>query len=154
MKKFIALIIVCLALFMVKTPYSLADVSSAFCATHTFYTTSKVFDSRIDVIQSGNGYLISCNSEIADEIYKKIDKDKLQGESFCFQGEIINVNEILYNLNAVIIKKEQVEDIVIVYAYTFKLENYLWIDSQKVNIQIAYNDGKVTVGTPLILGSY
>ena len=154
MKKFISLLIVCLALFMVKTPYSLADVSATFDATHTFYTTLKVFDSRIETVQSGNGFLISCDSEIADEIYAKIDKDKLQGESFCFQGEMIDVNEILHNLNASIIKEERVEDIVIVYAYTLKLENYLFVDSQKVNIHIAYNAAKVTVRTWLILGRY
>lgn len=154
MKKLIAILLVVLSLLFVKSPFSLSNVSANYHGTYTFYSMQNLDDERVDVTKSGGGYLICCSNKVASEIYSKLNLNMLQGESFSFLGEMGDVNKILSKLNVSKLKEEKVGDIYIVYGYSPNIKKSIDVDDQKINIQIALSDKKITVGTPLILGGY
>ena len=52
--------------------------------------------------------------------------------------------------------KENVADIITIYGYSEnnQFTNSVIIDDEPINIQIAFKDNKLTIGTPIILGDY
>lgn len=154
MKKFIALALVCFSLLLNQSPSSLSSISAFSEGTHTFYTMQNFKDERVEVVQSGRGFLISCPGQIASEIFAELDEHMLQGESFTFKGELQDVQSLLFQLNVVQYKKEDLGGIYIVYGYTPLFQGGVQVEDQKINIQLAFRDQNITVGTPLILGSY
>lgn len=81
-----------------------------------------------------------------------IRKSKVLGESFVCDAS--NFERLLKTLKADIVKKETIEGRFIVYAYTAHNRNYVTLQNNKVNLQICINDEQMTVGWPLILGSF
>ena len=154
MKKILILFVFLFCLIFLKTPFSLCFLSQNYDATHTFYATQNVQNQNATVIQNGNGFLISTNSQNATEILADINAHNIQGESFCFNGNADDAQNILHSLNAKIMTQECFEDFKVFYAYSPKLEKYVLINLQKINIQIAMKNGKITVGSPIILGGF
>ncbi len=154
MKKFVAVCVICCSLLFLKSPFVLSELSQNYEGTYTFYSLENLQDSRVDVVKSGNGYLLSCDTSVAGDIYKTLNQSSLQGESFCFRGDRSSAFKIIEELSANVLKAEDFGGIYIVYAYTQKLLSSTLIGGEKVNIQIAVNKNLVTVGTPLILGGY
>jgi len=153
MKKFILLSTFLICLVVLNSPYSLSALSKNYDGTHTFYCSQQAFKGEAQTTKNGNGYLISVDTHTA-EAFEKTLNSKYQGESFCFFGSKNDLNQVLKKLNAKVVKKEVFDDLFVVYGFSPKLKNYILMESQKVNVQIALNKNKITVGTPLILGSF
>lgn len=49
---------------------------------------------------------------------------------------------------------QQTQDFCCIYGYTDKIRNFVIVDGQKINVQIAVTPTQVHVGSPLLLGSY
>jgi hypothetical protein len=49
---------------------------------------------------------------------------------------------------------QQSQDFSCIYGYTDMIRNYVVVDGQKINVQIAVTPTQVHVGSPLLLGSY
>ena len=82
-----------------------------------------------------------------------VDTSELIGESL----SIYNFEPIdaLRKLGAKLIKTECLDSgMVVLYAYTNKICDYVEINNQKVNLQIANNNEYTIIGWPLILGSF
>lgn len=154
MKKFIALVLVGVALLLIKSPFSLSSVSSCYSGTYTFYTQEKFDDNLAECMQSGNGFLVSTSNKNASDVFLKLNLKMLQGESFCFDGNMLDAQVLIKKLNGEILKTEKVGDILIFYGQSKKFKKYVSVDNKKINFQIAVNNGKITIGTPLILGGY
>lgn len=60
----------------------------------------------------------------------------------------------LKDLSAKLIRTENVEELIILYAYSPYINNYVSVFSEKVNVMIAIGSGKVVYGSPLIKGSF
>lgn len=104
-------------------------------------------------ISSGCGTIIQTKFNNATQTKKLL--DNIQGESYCFKTSNENItNEILTLFNAVIIKQQEIDNLKIVYAYSNGLEKYVKDDGEKINLQICINNENVTIGYPIILGSY
>ncbi|MBR1925820.1 MAG: YwmB family TATA-box binding protein [Clostridia bacterium] len=153
MKKFILLATFLICLVVLNSPYSLSYFSKSYDGTHTFYCPEIVFNADAQIAKNGNGYLISVCTQNAGAFEKTLNNN-YQGESFCFLGDENNLLEVLKKLNAKIVKKEVFDNLLVVYGFSPKLKNYILMKNQKVNVQIALNKNKITVGTPLILGSF
>lgn len=110
--------------------------------------------SNCRVLNIGNGYIVSCRAE--DASYIKKHSSNVLGESISFKSIFTKIDKILNAYNINIIKEEKVGDIYSLYGYINKSEfnNSVTIDGNKVNVQIAFNNGIITVGTPIILGDY
>lgn len=66
----------------------------------------------------------------------------------------VSENQLLSSLKAQVVKVERVGDITLYYAYSHRMSNTVKVDGKKVNVQIAVTDSAITVGSPLIMGSY
>ena len=75
-------------------------------------------------------------------------------ERIDLKGGERDIKALLERMNATIIKEERFEDITVVYAFCPRISNFVEVEGAKVNIMIALSNGKMTVGSPLIKGSY
>lgn len=61
---------------------------------------------------------------------------------------------VISNLGGKLLWREQIDDMVILYAYSYRLMKPVSVNGQKINLMIAICGSKVSVGTPLLYGSY
>lgn len=153
MKKYI-LVIVMLVLVLVPKGAEFYTIASSYKAyEYCFYISSEVDeDDFTKVIKNGNSYVGYCNILDAPSIKKRY---KVDGESFTTTGTKVTVGEMVKTLSAKIVSQGEVDGIYTIYLYTGRL-NTPSIDlfGDKVNVQIALSGNKITVGYPIILGSY
>ena len=138
MKKFLVVIAVFLVLICSKNVENDFTLLDYFSGEYTSYTEEIENEESLNL-----GFMQN----------RGVDKNKLVGESL----KIYNFEPIdaLKKLNATLIKTECLDDgLVVIYAYTNKIKDYVEMDNKKVNIQIANNDECSVVGWPLILGSF
>ena len=118
------------------------------CATVSIYCRS----AGVDGIDMGNGKIVQCS--VADFYSTLARCNDVDGFSVSFEGSAADIERIarLFDLN--ITSTMDVCGLHIVCGNSSKLVGGVILDGVKVNVQIAYKDGTVTVGSPLILGSY
>ena len=132
------------------------------------------FSGDIFIIKNGGGVIVDAPPAAARELRRGF--SGIKGESVSFDGGYGDALEILKLYRVKIIFEETVPDaqctidnaqctmhnaqfgdtIKIIYGFSRLFTRSVNLDGKKVNIQIAVNGstGRVTVGTPLILGSY
>lgn len=123
-------------------------------AEYTFYTTQLFYDRNAVTIKNGAAYHVCCDFKNAKNIYKKLDKTLLKGQSFCFFSEKSDLDSFIRRLNISVLTTEQVDNVFIVNGYNSKFGDGVFVGKDYVNIQLAFSCGKITVGVPLILGSF
>ncbi len=69
-------------------------------------------------------------------------------------GDMDTAEDIIKNLKAKELFRERAGDIDIIYAYSCMLGRAVDVHGCKVNLMIAVSERGVTLGTPLIYGSY
>lgn len=161
MKKFIMLFVF---LFLLISTYSLKPI---------FYEISKInnvifgeslycyyclgvnenISSYAEIIDNGNSYIVK--TTINNKRIVKENISEILGESIKIKTPKTTILKIInyYNINEV--KEENVGDIYSFYGYSKNIfQNYVFIDEKPVNIQLAYSDGYLTIGNPIILGEY
>lgn len=106
------------------------------------------------IIDNGSSVILKGDINYAKKM-KENAKD-IMGESITFRGLKSGVKSILNFYNLKQLKYEEFDNIISIYGYSDKLcsKNNIIIDNNKVNMQIVFNDGFITVGTPIILGEY
>ena len=110
-------------------------------STHTFYFYSK----------SSNAKIVTLSEEKASNfIYFK---NFLKGESVVFYDEN-KVFDLLFNLSAKKIFEENGDDFNCQYFYSKKINDYIILKGQKVNLHVCYNNDSILFGYPLVFGSY
>ena len=118
--------------------------------TYQFFCGSKQ-DDNLSYVSVGKGCIVSCNNSQSENLKNKL--TDIQGESFSFVEENFDIVQFLEILRAKVVKTQTLGDMTIVYAYNNTLQNYV-VENQKINLEIAINGSNITVGYPLILGSY
>ena len=124
-------------------------------STVSFYTTTTQnyvpnFVTQTDI---GIGAILECKSNVAKSLAKQL--HNIAGISFCFEGNSNDINEFLDNVDAVVLKCENVDKNIKTYlAYSPKFQNNINIDGNTINLQIAKVGNTITIGSPMILGSY
>ena len=76
------------------------------------------------------------------------------GESFSFNGSKNDINIIIKKLKIEILSKQDLDNIIVIEGYSPLINKSIYINNENINIQIAFNNNKITVGYPLILGSF
>lgn len=107
-------------------------------------------DDLFVAIKNGDSYIIQTKANKASEVLKFL--TNCSGFMLTFNGTKENIKNLLSEIK--IIKTEKSADIEIFYAYTCGLLYSTVIDGKKVNFQVAINKNVITIGSPLILGSY
>ncbi len=144
-------VLLCVLLLPNKAPIFASK--SQIDASYTFYTKTPVSSlNNVTVVQNGNMYLVNCSANDAFEVKSKL--NNIEGESITFQGTKNDALNFFNKYNYEVIYSEMVENIFIIYAYCPQIQNHVFVNNQKTNLQLAINNQKITIGTPLILGSY
>lgn len=110
--------------------------------------------SDIKLIDNGNSFIVKSDINFAK--YIKQNCSNILGESICFKSNMFAIEKIknLYDIDFKIF--EEVDDIKTYYGYSnfnYFNQNVL-IDSEIINIELAYKNEILTIGTPIILGDY
>lgn len=115
--------------------------------------------SGVVVTKNGNGVIVDAPGDAARRIRGEL--SNIKGESVSFDGDTGDARGILSRYAVRTVFEEEIPmggegSINIIYGFSASLTRSVNLDGKKVNIQIAVNSesGRVTVGTPLILGSY
>lgn len=103
-------------------------------------------------IDLGLGRQVTCTlADLADTL---ANCDNVDGISVCFDGTAADVCAIVNRLHAAEVNCQQLDDMFVACYYSPLIRERATIDGKSVNLQIAYHNGTITVGYPLILGSY
>jgi len=140
-------------LFAFSKNNELIKVAQKYKSQVSFYVSSNPNIDKVEYIQNGSNGIVNVGSNIAQKIYNKL--SSVVGISFTLQGTRNDFINICENLELTIVSKEIVSDGIISYlCYTKKIANRILVDNEEINVQIAINKNNITVGTPVILGSY
>ena len=124
-------------------------------SNYSFYVSGQVFSSSdyYVVDNAGLGSIVNTSAINSSKLKHKL--DGIIGESMSFEGSIKQVFNLLRFYKATIVKAEHIDSVIYsVYASSNAFKNSILIDNKRVNVQICYNAGKITIGTPIILGDY
>ena len=109
-------------------------------------------NSDVDCIDMGSGKIVQCSvADFNNVIFHCKDVD---GFSVAFAGTAQDVDRIARMFNLKVNSMLNLDGLTVVCGNSAKLVGGVRLDNEIVNLQIAYKDGTVTVGSPLILGSY
>ena len=125
-----------------------------FEGKYVFYTSQILNDENVSVEKSGMGYVLTCSTKYATKIKSKLNINLIKGESFSFLGVKSEVENLIKRFNIKVLNKEVLDEILVIDGYSSKFGKSVCTSCGNVNIQIAFNKGTITVGTPLILGSF
>ena len=57
--------------------------------------------------------------------------------------------------SAIVVKSEVIEGkLTNIYAYSKDFTHSIYLENNKINLQICFNQGTITLGSPIILGDY
>ena len=154
MKRFLfttVLIVAVIGVMLYFTPRSMRDdvFGYADCnATVNIYCRA----ANTESIDTGLGRQVTCPLSSYKTILSAC-RD-VDGISVTFDGTAADVNAIVSRLRATEVSRQQLDGMVVVCFYSPLIRERVTIDGAPVNVQIAYSQGTITVGYPLILGSY
>ncbi len=78
----------------------------------------------------------------------------VDGVSVCFDGDGECAERLCKFFQIRNATRCQLDGITVICGYSAKISGGVVMDGARVNVQIAYGNGKVCVGSPLILGGY
>ncbi|MBQ2714924.1 MAG: hypothetical protein IJF76_04780 [Clostridia bacterium] len=148
----VALVIVCT---LVPFGQNLEDICVE-CGglEYAFYVVGEVEEGCAEIIENGGEKIVRCAVSDTNIVRNSI-KGRIRGESFRCFGDMDVVEFILNRTSAKVVKEGYVDGIYTAYLYTGEIKDRgIELFGEKVNMQIAINQGVVSVGTPIILGSY
>ena len=108
---------------------------------HTFYLYSKSSNAKIVTLTEDKSY------------YFLYFKNSLKGESVIFYNQE-KVKNLIDGLSAKKIFCEKGEDFNCEYYYSTKIDDFVILNGQKINLQVCYQKDYIAVGTPIVFGSY
>lgn len=119
-------------------------------------------ESQFSLLNYFSGDYVAYTSEIIDKssfdlgfcyINSKPVKNYIIGESIVISD--CEISSVLKVLKAKVVKTEYLQDsTTIIYAFTNLINDKVDVFGKTVNLQIAFNEDRTTIGWPLILGSF
>ena len=122
------------------------NASLDFDGEYTFYSTQMQTPKGCKVLKNGNLYHVSCKSSVA----KTTKVTKVVGQSVKFAGGIDDFYKTCKRLGK-IKSQYNAEGIVVAEGFSQKLGV---AKNLKTNFQVAFDGKYITVGTPVIMGSF
>lgn len=109
---------------------------------------------NVDIIDNGNSFIVKTSLNDAKRVKSEV--SQIMGESLSYDSSILGVEKLINLYNIKVVKREQVGNIVSVYGYSNNPNfcNKIEIENNLINVQIAFSNNRVTIGTPIILGDY
>ncbi len=153
MKRFIVILVlvaVLTAALAYKMPVDFADFAAAYFGDGqvNIYCRNTVLPST-DI---GVGRIVQCSASRLRQTLASC--EDVDGVSVCFNGTLFDAERVTDLFALGDISVSEFDDLTVICGYSALLRGGVMLDGRRVNLQIAYRDGIVTVGSPLILGSY
>ena len=76
------------------------------------------------------------------------------GETVVFTGNNQDIERLIYTKRVEVLSTQTVAGVEIIYGFSTRLMGGVLVDGEKINIQIARRGSTITVGSPLIFGSF
>ena len=144
----IAVIVGVMLYFVPQSKYADVRNYAEYNATVNIYCRATTLDS----IDMGLGRQVTCS---VDDFRKVVSNcNQIDGVSVSFNGSVEDVNAIINRLHATTVSVQQLDGLYVACCVSNRLQGGVTLDGKRVNLQIAYSAGTITVGYPLILGSY
>ena len=150
MKKFSVLITIVLIIILTYSVPSLMLNNDGGDISVSYYTIGKsdvnstyMFD---DIYLTTYDYADSAKAERT--------LNNIVGISYTLAGDYDKFSEILKEFDIVTLSTEVVDNIHIIYGRSEHCGKPKIVDGKAVNVQLAIRDDVITIGTPLIMGSY
>ena len=109
-------------------------------------------NTSLDSIDMGSGKIVQC--DVAEFKSALALCNDIDGFSVSFNGTTNDVARIIRLFKLKVILMLNIDGLQVVCGNSARLTGGVNLDGEIVNLQIAYKDGNITVGSPLILGSY
>lgn len=150
MKKFLIMISLCLIVAVTYcVPTFVLDVERADAKVF-YYTRGDV--SGTGTYMFDNVYMTACSYREHNKVERKL--SNVIGITYTFSGDYDDYREILTEYRVGVVETEVVDGIHIIYGMSEQCGQPRIVDGKPINIQLAIKDNVITVGTPLIMGSY
>jgi hypothetical protein len=105
-----------------------------------------------EYIPNGSGAIVK--TTFADYPSALANCTAVKGTSIEFAGTPSDINAILSRLEVTVISSDGAADVASIYGYSPLVKGGIAVDGHVINIHIAYSGGTVSIGSPLILGSF
>ena len=152
-KYFLIVVIVVIAIPSKQTGLEdLIDKLNLNNVKNIYYTTYSAEIENATLTQCGSAVFVESDVEHCKQV--KSELHSINGQSLSFEGDSELYNQLIAYLFHNVVLTENVSNVKCCYGYNNKLNNFITIDGKTINIQIALNNNKITIGTPVILGSY
>lgn len=154
MKRFlltVALIVAVLGVMLYFMPRSACDDVSSYAELNAVVSVY-CRGASCDSVDLGFGRMVVCPVKQLKATLAAC--DRVDGLSVRFAGDMSSLQAIVKRLNATQVSCQELNGLYVACFYSNRLQGGVTVDGARVNVQIAYNDGVITVGYPLILGDY
>ena len=109
-------------------------------------------ETTLQSVDLGFGKMISCNADNFTDVLFKC--GKIDGVSASFNGTYDEFVKLQKDLDLKNTETQNLNEVYVVCGRCDNIGGGVIVDGNYVNCQIAYSHGTITVGFPLILGSY
>lgn len=153
MKRFIVMLLLTAVIVAVLT-YCMPKGLESYVQEISADATVSIYCRSTDMesINMGNGRIVQCSvAELNSTLAHCRDIDAF---SVSFRGSEQDVERISRLFDLKVTSTLNIDGLSVICGNSAKLTGGVSLDGCTVNLQIAYKDGTVTVGSPLILGSY
>ncbi len=143
-------LIILFSFFRIEQNEELLNVSNdGICE---FFVGGEVsnFPDYISVSKFNGGAFISCKINFGKLLLSQLENVK----GVTIRLKKYSYEELLSKFKVRILKEEIIDEKKIIYGFSDFLNEGVFLDHKKVNIQIVVNGDSLIAGTPLILGSY
>lgn len=150
MKKVIAMIVV---IMVIVVTYSVVELSVPKEIVNEYYLFTKGDTTGSGVWLYGDTYMSSCKSDKIIELMQNT--SNLLAMQYSINGDYDDMKKLMRTNNVAVVDSETVGDTYIIYGLSDRATGRnVSILGKQVNIQLAIRNNTITVGTPLIMGSY
>ncbi len=153
MKKISAILFILFTIIFLSPTFTLADIGKYTHSTFYFYTYEPYTSTNSTLIKNGTGYIISTPASHAKMLYSNLNKSSIRGYSLEFEEADFDIETFVKKLKIEVKSIEKLENFTFFYGFSPLFDDFVNLDNEKINIQLAIKSNTIHIGVPLILGS-
>jgi len=142
---------------MVKTSVDSNQIDKQYAENNYVDVSNKnniYYFNNTKIICNGSKQFIYFKTKNEFSNLNKIAKLNVQYYQVSVNCDYNYVNKLIKKLNAKVIFCEEVNSVKVMYLFSNNFKEYKVVNNKKVNFQLAYKNNNLTVGYPLIYGSF
>lgn len=119
----------------------------------TAYIHCSQYSGNATTIDNGSGKIVVVPTSLTNtQLSNCVD---VKGVDIKFEVDSYTaVAQLLDDLSVKVYDKQTMGKVISIYGYSNRISGGIVVDGRLINIHIAYNSGTVTIGSPIILGSF